>query len=504
MISRLAPVFATIFLVTCLLTLILLNHFPWLFNRRNTALCKGCNIVIIDIDSLRKDGLSCFGSIRDTSPNICRFFRNGFFFERNISQSRWTLPSIFSTMTSLYPFKHGVYTLFQDYLPPEIPTIATVLKDAGYQTVWAGGTGDCCVMSVKNGGLRGFKNFVSTPFHDVPLWKDIAEQYLLQGDSPSLIYFHTPGLHFPYTLSEGELPIDSSLIKPSGFPVTVEEFESSLADFLKNEYHSVFTEIAISEHPELFKNIKQVDKYAILDYYKSIDPDKNLAYSTARIYSFWGPVYDSFIRNIYTDDKENQRQRVDYFRMLYDTKIFSADEELSMLFELLDSPEISRNTIVILLSDHGEEFMEHGNFAHGHGLYNELLRTPLIIKIPGMDSGRTNDITENIDIFPTLIDAVGVPNKFSVQGNSLLPLMTGSIKPSNPKDFYAISFNKYQEISIQNSNWKLIADLNGTLKPLELYDLRNDQAEQQNIIESGPKIVDSLLKVLVDTVFKAK
>lgn len=457
------------------------------------VLCPKCNIIVIDIDTLRADALSCQGSTRPTSPNICEFFKKGVIFEQNFAQSNWTLPSIFSTMTSRYPFAHGIYESFRDTLSWEVPTMAEYFKNVGYQTIWAGEVGGSWGPTAKNGGLRGFDEVIEPSFQPLLGLSQIVRRVSLK-QSPFFIYFHSSYLHIPYTLNDGEIPIDD-LEKPDGFPVSREEFLSSLADYLKGHVDSVFTPLAIEAHPEIFRDIKTIDKYKILEYFQSLDLNKTGS-DISYVFNGFSPIYLSYTNHIYSEDTEDQRKRVQYVRMLYDSKVLSIDSQLSKLFRVLDEPEISQNTVVVLLSDHGEEFMEHGHFGHPEHLYNELLHTPLLIVIPGIVQGRKSEITQNIDVFPTLVDSTGIFRSPLMEGSSLLPLMKGQPRVN---DAYAISSTS-QTLSIQNNRWKLIADSSGNLRSTELYNLEVDPLERYSILDHEPKLAERLFRVLKKSV----
>lgn len=170
------------------------------------------------------------------------------------------------------------------------------------------------------------------------------------------------------------------------------------------------------------------------------------------------------------------------------------DNQLKEILSYLSSSELSKNTIVVLVSSHGEAFGEHGRFSHEQIPYNELLHTPLIIKIPGYGSSRVIDVTENIDIFPTLTDAVGVPTPPTLEGRSLLPFFTGSSWDAG----YA--FSQIREMqAIQDKDWKLISHPETGQK--ELYHLSSDPGEEHNVSEENPSIVSELsgrIKYILD------
>lgn len=490
-----------LFIVSLLLVvafgLALYNHVP-LFYRQSHARCPRCNVVIIDVDTLRADAVSCLGSTRNTTPNICEFAKDGVLFEKNITTSEWTLPSIFSTFTSQYPSTHGVFD-YQLTLSTMTKTMPELFKSAGYRTLWVGQTGSW-VVSRENGGLRGFDRVITEPNAGMSGWEKIANAFLTEKNGPVFIYLYEGGkLHIPYVLDDGESPLED-IEKPSDFPVTRDQFFEKLSDFLRLNAKDIFTDRTKNEHPELFQDIRVADKYDLLKYYLSIDPHLDSTHPYLRD-NWMVPQIDAYRESIISDGQEDQRRRIAYARMLYDTKVFSADRELSPLLELLSSPKFTENTIIVLLTDHGEEFMEHGQLNHYRHLYNELLQTPLVIKIPRMLPTRVSEISQNIDVLPTLLDATGLAHPRQMQGISLMPLIGGQ---KQQKTRYAVSQTREKEMSIQDGSWKLISDFSVSPKATELYDLKRDPGERVNLLDKEPEKAHTLLRILIGMVDRSR
>ncbi|MGD9403340.1 MAG: sulfatase, partial [bacterium] len=112
---------------------------------------------------------------------------------------------------------------------------------------------------------------------------------------------------------------------------------------------------------------------------------------------------------------------------LYDGEIVFVDEAFGALMKGLEERGLIRNTIVILLSDHGEEFFEHGGFEHGHTLYDELIRVPLIISLPGrvMQGTRIRNQVRLLDVTPTVFGLLGLEPPAHFEGVSLAPYLEG-------------------------------------------------------------------------------
>jgi arylsulfatase A-like enzyme len=116
---------------------------------------------------------------------------------------------------------------------------------------------------------------------------------------------------------------------------------------------------------------------------------------------------------------------------LYDGEIAFTDEAVVELLEGLEQRGLADNTLVVFLSDHGEEFFEHGGFEHGHCLYDEVIKVPLILRMPGIIPAgvRLSRQVRLIDVAPTILDLVGIPAPAHFEGASLKPMLTGNGGP---------------------------------------------------------------------------
>jgi len=167
---------------------------------------------------------------------------------------------------------------------------------------------------------------------------------------------------------------------------------------------------------------------------------------------------------------------------IYDAQICRLDEFIASLLEELKSLKIDDKTLVILTSDHGEQFFEHGFIGHtspAHPTADASIRIPLIIHVPGRTEGRKIDaLVELIDIPPTILGLLGLDPPEFFQGTNLAPLITGKnirLKPARQAVFQ--SYDKYQ--GIRTGDWKLLLNLNSG--DIHLYDLQSDPKEQNNL-----------------------
>lgn len=124
-----------------------------------------------------------------------------------------------------------------------------------------------------------------------------------------------------------------------------------------------------------------------------------------------------------------------YLSDMYDGSIRFVDDQLGRFFDYLRTRDDYSDTIIIITSDHGEEFLEHGQIGHQKSLHRELLMIPLIIKAPGFESGRVPAQVSNVDLFPTIVDLLKLNHPFQMDGVSLAGLMRGESSGLRPFQF---------------------------------------------------------------------
>jgi choline-sulfatase len=163
-----------------------------------------------------------------------------------------------------------------------------------------------------------------------------------------------------------------------------------------------------------------------------------------------------------------------YIKALYEAEVTYHDSHLGKFLEKLDEIGLLDETLLIVTNDHGEELRDHGKLGHGHSLYDELVRAPLMIRYPALFRGgqRVRDPVENVDLFPTVLEALGMEPVSDIDGVSLLPMLEGK-PPAVPS--YAISEFRGGFRSVRVGRWKMIAGLDGQRR---LFDLEVDPGEQ--------------------------
>ena len=183
---------------------------------------------------------------------------------------------------------------------------------------------------------------------------------------------------------------------------------------------------------------------------------------------------------------------------LYDAEVAENDAGFGKLIDDLRRRHLLESTVIVLVSDHGEEFHEHGGFEHGSTLYQDQLHVPLIVRAPGFSSGRrTSAVVQQIDLFPTLLDLTGVAA--DVPGQSLRPLLVdvdgGDGKPfPEVRELVAtMDVDQVVKSSLVRWPWKLVRHERGPQEGTRsLFDLSRDPTEQLDRAEERPFLADYL------------
>jgi len=433
---------------------ILFAGFAGLLNGSESKKVRKPNIIIFSFDTLRADHLSCYGCDNKTSPAIDAFAKDAVLFTNTISQASFTAPSHMSLFTSLTPAVHKVNNpndgdpdIF-NCLNEGITTLPMILQQQGYRTIGMHGGG--CVSS-EFGFDRGFDSYTNdfffnfhTPYFQPQRIMPTIQEHVRKSKEtgqPLFLFLHHFLCHHPYIHAPESIQT-SFLKKP------VKGLPTSRDDLLKNK-----------------------------------DPG-------------WG-VYDedSFWRDIDLSNPEHKRHVI----ALYDGGILYADTIFQQLLDILKEEGCYRDSLIILTSDHGEEFNEHGGNMHGR-LFIEQLHVPLIVKFPQDRYAET--IIERpvriIDIMPTVTDQLGITISQPIQGSSLLPLLSGEKgEPARTIASYALIY-KGPDTAEQETAVRLVD--NGYVYSNQawngqsewLFDERADPAEQRNLVGGIPLLAKKM------------
>ncbi len=192
------------------------------------------------------------------------------------------------------------------------------------------------------------------------------------------------------------------------------------------------------------------------------------------------------------------------YKDAYDNAIHWTDRNVEYLVAKLEELELMDNTLLVIASDHGEAFREHGNEGHAKDLYGETIRTPVIIALPWfLDEPLViTDVTENIDLMPTILELAGLAPVDETDGRSLVPLLMGEPDP-NPGPAYAHLERAWARaedeepiVAIRTDDQKFVWWRNWKPRPIiELYDLDSDMGEQVNVASEETEEVDAFLEM---------
>jgi arylsulfatase A-like enzyme len=420
------------------------------------------NVILISIDTLRADGLSCYGNPHRTSPAIDGVAAKGVRFQRVYSTSSWTLPAHASMFTGLYTASHGAdKTLDQsggtvaDALPAGIPTLAETLRNRGYRT--AGFISNPWVSSVFGLG-RGFDEYDD---HTNKLGSFINVK-----DSLICRAFLAAGIW-------SEQDFDGSR--------KVDDFLPAAMDWItKHSRDRFFLFLHLIEPHYIYE---PPEKYRLNPSGKPI------------------PIFRD-IKNLISGDYSLSPANLAGLQTLYEGEIKYIDERLSGLFALLDRTGLTGHTLLIITSDHGESFGEHGLWTHGNSLYEEQVHVPLIMRLPGaIPEARIidNQLGSLVDLMPSILDIIGAPPAKGVQGRSLRPAWEGN-GGEPPRAVYAElrpdaswrrtngSLGRGQKM-IRTMDAKYLEGSDGQKK---LFLTREDPREDQNVVDKQPALAQTL------------
>jgi len=395
------------------------------------------NVVFMSFDSLRSDYIA-MASPRQT-PLFCRIRDEGAFFKNAIVQAPFTVPSHVSMFTGLYPAKTGVHDM-QDKLSNEIATIFTILKKKGFYTILSSRTS-----IFRNRGLQEIDLHIH--FRLRKLAKAIAKLTHIRF----FAFCHYWDTHTPY---ETHLP---------GFkPLHI-----------------------------LLNQLKPVDRF------------KDIRFLGRFLRYLWRLR----VGRIRTMMKQQDSRIIPSIKEGYKDAIIKADKYLRGILNLLESACIADKTLLVLTGDHGDSFNEHDEinravdkrYEHGQFLYDNVIKVPLIFFWPKKRFARVLDEqVQQVDIMPTILEALNVEYDGDLDGKSLWDVCTGRVvKPESRLAFSEVVRESLgiERRCVRSMSSKLIHDYNSN--SFELYDLRTDPEEKTNLwpgdgYDEKSTLIDSL------------
>jgi len=221
------------------------------------------------------------------------------------------------------------------------------------------------------------------------------------------------------------------------------------------------------------------------EYQDLVGPLPDSGYLAAQIFKGWSVDTELL--------KGNEASAViNHARGLYDAEVRYVDDQIGKVLSALKSIDLYEDTLVVVTADHGEEFQEHGRMGHAGQLFDEVLRVPLIIKLPGREARQHAQLVRNFDVMPTLLDYAGIQIKEEgSDAASLRPIIENM--PDSDLRFVYSSFPFVQVRRMyRNQNYKLIYYPEQPSHSL-LFDLRADPEEVVNRYHSEPVVVSRLI-----------
>jgi len=407
--------------------------YPQFIEKMRSSTTEDKNIILITIDALRPDHLSCYGYRLPTSPQIDFLAAQSSIFTNAISVSPFTLGSVPYMMTSMFPGQIQIDN--KRILGPSIKniTLAELLQKKGYETAAFVGN---FFLKKRFGPWQGFyiydDNFSGKESQRgipeetaYPLTQKAIDWMRAYHRRKFFLWLHYQDPHGPY---------------PPPAP-----------------FNSIFKRSHYI-HKGPLTLLKNNSGYGGIPRYQII----------------------------------NNERDPNFYLSQYDGEINYVDYNIDILIKTLKRLRQFNKTAIIITADHGEAMVNEGGyyFCHGLSLREEIIKIPLIIKLPELSQGKViSTQVSSLDITPTILELADIPKPDSMMGESLIAL----IKEGKYEKEFAFS-HKVLTSSIRTNNYKLILNQ----KKLELYDLTTDPKEMNNLSQKDDKkeIVDKLKEKL--------
>ena len=373
------------------------------------------SVLLISIDTVRRDHVGAYGYARPTTPRFDALARAGLLFDDAVSTSSWTLPAHLSMLTGADPGRHGGVDMRHGF-NRSVPTVPALLRAAGFAT-------RAVTSHLYVSGVYGVDDgFEHLDFRQDRKATEVADRGMdvldRVGDRPFFVFLHLYDPHWHYDPPDWARRL----------------FESAYAGPLTGNW----------------QDFSRRDRAAV--------SDADLAHLLA----------------------------------LYDGEIRYADTEVGRVLDHLAARGLDRSTLVVITSDHGEEFLDHGSWEHQKTLYEEVVRVPLALRGPGLEPRRERAPVSLLDVAPTMLAWAGVPAPASVAGRSLL----GPLPEREAYGETDHTVDAAHKLFLRGgaSRWKAILSLSADGKETrgeEWYDLSSDPAERKSV-PPAPTVADPI------------
>ncbi len=442
------------------------------------------NVLLVVIDTLRADRLGIYGYDGGTSPLLDEYARDCFVFEDAQTVAPWTVPALISLMTSLRPDAHAVEVHRKlPRLPDRVDTLAEILSRGGYATA-----------AFTEGGYAKGSFGLDQGFDHFPTHRGDARSYTSNQIHPSRLALNMDRLLGWLEERPAEEPFFAffqTYEVHAPFRAPVEVLRRFAPDYDEESEHAACADALRrwneGQRPSAAE-LRLLQRHLLHCGWGGMpEPER-----TAELVAWAGDQGVVLDRRAMALDPE----LLAWLDRIYDAEIAYTDQVLQRLWDALEERGRAEDTIVVIVSDHGEGLGQHGDLGHGRLLHDELLRIALLVKVPG-DELTPRRITRRvrlIDVAPTVLElldlsAGGTP----LSGESLVPLLRGEVDEPPASIGHVEAWGAYAH-SVRAGDWKLLVD--HTRNTTSLFDVAADPGELVDLAQGHPEVVARLEAVL--------
>lgn len=416
------------------------------------------NVILIDIDSLRADQLGVYGQEADVSPEIDSLGEDSTVFTNAYTAGSPSLPSRASMLYSRFPVHHHV------------ETHGTMGQTLNHPYNWS---------------FEAKKNWDG----DLSDWWSLPEALFRNSVKTCAV---SSASRYPASWMfnfwhEYHQPEESGGEKSTFATVDAEEVADISLDFLERTDEDFMLYMQFWDpHVPLRRPEKEVEKFEDAEI-----PEKPTEEQIKK-HQDWETKNSASQKDI------NSREDLRELYASYRAEINHVDEQIGRIIGFLKQEGIYEDTLIVLTSDHGEEFGEHGVYQEHWSTNEKIQKIPLLVKTPdkAVSEPVIDDLVSNTDIAPMIAEFLGIDEPGKWQGRSLKPLIED--ESFDWREFLVLDHGLHTaQKSIRQGKWKMIQTLHSgdwkdKIQEMQLYDLEEDPLEQNNLALEKPKLVERL------------
>jgi len=396
------------------------------------------NLIVILVDTLRADHLGPYGYSRATSPRLDALAEDSVVFLRHTSHASRTGPSVATLFTGLHARSHGVVNPLSDF-------DAKGTLDAGRLTLAE-------ILSEEGYRCAGF---AASP--------NVSERF--------------------------------------GFSQGFEVYQ-----LLRGMQAMVLNRAALAWIEGWAAGGEPRPPFCLYLHY--VDPHSPYEAPASIVEKFASPDYRGRVTGTTSQLNQVVAGRLEFddadllqLRALYDAEIRFFDSQLGVFLDALEEKGLLDESLIVFVSDHGEELLDHDSALHGYTLYEEQLRIPLVIRHPDLPARRVSGLSRQVDVLPTLLELLGIAIPESLQGESLVAAMKGEQHPDvgDARPVFAeASLRAVKTVALDSytrGDWKLIETRVPEARR-QLFNLKDDPQERHDRLASEPEVAERLIAEL--------